>query len=169
MHTAVRLGLLTVCLLAAVGLAVHYGATYDENWPHPTGDQLEGNVDDYTGERILLFGEVHAVEDDALVVHVTNDADDVVLELTVHGSTPVEPGGVVQVYGVLEADQTMTPDEVVVVNANPSRTRYKHLVSLLGGLLVAGYFLRHWRVDVARVGFEPRHRDRESQGVTDDG
>ncbi|MFC7231561.1 hypothetical protein ACFQMM_09350 [Saliphagus sp. GCM10025308] len=42
MHTAVRLGLLAICLLAAVGLVVHHGATYDENWSHPTGDQPRG-------------------------------------------------------------------------------------------------------------------------------
>ncbi|MFC7213488.1 DNA-binding protein [Saliphagus sp. GCM10025334] len=169
MHTAVRLGLLAICLLGAVGLAVHYGATYDEHWPHPTGDQFEGNVEAYTGERVLLFGEVHAVENDALTIHVTNDADEVVLELTVYGPTEsVEPGGVVQVYGVLETDRTMTPDEFVVVNESPTATRYKHLASLVGGLLAAAYFLRQWRIDVTGIGFEPQATS-DTREVPDDG
>ncbi|MFC7231560.1 hypothetical protein ACFQMM_09345 [Saliphagus sp. GCM10025308] len=101
---------------------------------------------------------------------MTNDADEVVLELTVHGPTePVEPGGVVQVYGILEGDRTMTPDGFVVVNESPTATRYKHLASLLGGLLAAAYFLRQWRINVAGIGFEPRYTTSDTREVSDDG
>lgn len=51
---------LLVCSLAVVqlGLGVHYGATADEQWPHPTGDQLADDIDGWDGETVLLIGEV---------------------------------------------------------------------------------------------------------------
>lgn len=165
MHVAVRLTLLVVLIAGAFGLAVHHGATYDENWPHPSGDQLEGNVDAYIGEQILLFGEVHSTEPDAITIHVTNDADEVVLELEVYGvEESVEPGGIVQVYGVLEGDRTMTPEETVVVDSSQTATMYKYVVSALGGVFAVGYFFRHWRVNARTLAFEPRN-----SGVNDDG
>lgn len=165
MHVAVRLTLLVVLIAGAFGLAVHHGATYDENWPHPSGDQLEGDVDAYVGEQILLFGEVQTTEPDAITIHVTNDANEVVLELEAYGvEESVEPGGIVQVYGVLEGDRTMTPEETVVVDSSPTATIYKYVVSALGGVLAVGYFFRHWRINIRELAFEPRNTE-----VIDDG
>lgn len=164
MHTVVRLALIFVCLSALVGLTIHYGGSYDENWPHPTGDQLEENVDEHVGEQVLLFGEVTDNNGDELALQVTNSEDEVVLELEVDGvDESVEEGGVVQVYGVLEADRTMTPSEVVVVDSSQNATRYKYAISLLGGLLAAGYFLYYWRINIREFGFEPQRE------VADDG
>lgn len=159
MRVVTRVALVVVLLVAAAGLCLHYGVTYDENWPHPTGDQLEGDVDDFAGDRVLLVGEVQAVDEtrDELTVAVTDSADDVVLELEVHDvDEAVEPGGVVQVYGVLGADRTMTPTETVVVDESPTATLYKYAVSVVGVVLAGGYFLAHWRIVPRRLGFEPR-------------
>ena len=172
MRHAARLAVAVVCLTALFGLCVHYGATYDRNWPHPTGDQLRDDYDAYAGERVLLFGEVQSVDREAgtAVIHVTDSADAVAAELEIRGvPDDVGPGGTVQVYGVLEADRTMTPDRTVVVNRDGSATRYKLGVSVVGGLLAVGYFLRHWRLDLRTRAFEPRSDDpdRSSASTTD--
>ena len=164
MRLAARVAVAVVCLAALLGLCVHYGATYDENWPHPTGDQLRGDYDAYAGERVLLFGEIQSVdrESGTAVIHVTDSADAVAAELEIRGidavANDIGPGGTLQVYGVLEADRTMTPEETVVVNRDSSAVRYKLATSVVGGLFAVGYFLRHWRLKLGRetIGFEPR-------------
>ncbi|AEH36935.1 nucleic acid-binding protein [Halopiger xanaduensis] len=159
MRRAVRIAVAAVFLTALIGLCAHYGATYDEGWPHPTGDQLRDDYDAYVGERVLLFGEVQSVdgESNAITIHVTDSADDVAAELEIRGfEKPVEPGGVVQVYGVLEADRTMTPTRTIVVNGGTSAFYYKLGASVAGVLLAIGYFLVHWRPTIRNLGFEPR-------------
>ena len=177
MRFAVRLAVAVLCLAALLGLCVHYGTTYDENWPYPTGDQLQEEYDAYAGERALLFGEVQSVdrETGTVVVHVTDSADEVAAELEIRGVDhivdDVGPGGTIQVYGVLEADRTMMPDRTVVVNRDSSATHYKLAVSVVGGLFAVGYFCRHWRLerDGPAIAFEPRSDDpdRSSASTTD--
>lgn len=153
-------------VLSAVllGLCVHYGTTYDDAWPHPTGDQLAGGGDEYVGDHVLLFGDVQSVHEDSITIHVTDDHGDVAAALEVRNveTTDLEPGGVVQVYGVLESDSTgahdgtMDAEEIVVVNSSPDAATYKYVASALGGLFAAGFFLRHWRIDLRWLRFEPR-------------
>ena len=159
MRLAVRFAVAAVLLAALVGLCVHHGATYDERWPHPTGDQLREEYDAFVGERVLLFGTVRAVDSESgtVTIRITDSADAVAAELSVDGvDGQVAPGGTVQVYGTLEADRTMTADRTVVVNRDATAARYKLAASVAGGLLAVGYFLRYWRPSVRRVGFEPR-------------
>lgn len=164
MRRVARLAVAGICLTALVGLCVHYGATYDENWPHPTGDQLRDDYDAYAGERVLLIGEIQSVDREAgtAVIHVTDSADAVAAELEISGVDEVAdnigPGGTVQVYGVLETDRTVTPDRTVVVNRDSSAVQYKLATSVVGGLVAVGYFLRHWRLTFGRdaLAFEPR-------------
>lgn len=166
MRRSVRVGVTVVLLVVLLGLGVHYGATYDENWPHPTGDQLQEEYDAYVGEQVLLFGEVQTVDDSAIVIHVTDSTDEVAAELTIHGvDADVEPGGTVQVYGVLEADRTMHPDETVVVDRSPTAFHYKLATSTLGILLAIGFFFRYWRANPRALAFEPR----TNAEVVDDG
>lgn len=165
MRRAARVAVAAVCLAALLGLCVHYGATYDESWPHPTGDQLREEYDASVGDRVLLFGEVQSVdrENETAVIHVTDSADDVAAEIELRGVPDgVGPGGTVQVYGVLEADETdrtdgtMTPDRTVVVNRDSSAVLYKLGASVVGGLLAVGYFRRHWTLDPRTLALEPR-------------
>ncbi|RKD98099.1 DNA-binding protein [Halopiger aswanensis] len=171
MRRAVRFVMAAVFLTALLGLCVHYGATYDEGWPHPTGDQLRDDYDAYVGERVLLFGEVRSVdaESSSITIHVTDSADEVAAELEIHDfEKPVEPGGVVQVYGVLEADRTMTPIQTIVVNGGTTAFYYKLGASVTGVLLAIGYFLVHWRPTVRGFGFEPRTDTTARQTVNAD-
>ena len=169
MRLAVRLAVAVLAVVALAGLGVHYGATYDEHWPHPSGDQLGDDYDAFVGERILLIGEVSSVdaEADTVVVRVTDSADEVAAEIAVSGvDESVEPGGTVQVYGVLEADRTMDAEAVVVVDRSPAATGYKLGVSVLGILLAVGYFLLQWRPNPRKLAFEP-HRPSDDT-VSDD-
>lgn len=158
MDRRVRLAGVALCLLLAVGLCVGYGASYENGWPYPTGDELADEPAGWDGERVLLFGEVRERTTDGLVMSVENDAGEVVREVSVHGTgVRVERGGVVQVYGQLsERGSVQTAESVVVVNRSPADSLYKLATSALGGVGAALFFLRYWRIDWRRVRFERR-------------
>lgn len=50
-------------ILVTAGLGVHYGVAYEDNWPHPTHDELVEDRGAYDGESVLLIGEVTEVGD----------------------------------------------------------------------------------------------------------
>ena len=153
-----RLAVIVVLLACTLGLCVHYGASYDQNWPHPTGDQLVEDPDGWDGETVLLFGEVQEQTPDGLVMTVEDNSGTVVRTVTVRGTTvDVAPSGVVQVYGRLsEGGTVQTAESVVVVNESSGDNSYKLFTSLLGGLVAAGLFLRHWQIDLRGLRFVSR-------------
>ena len=159
MRTGVRVVVSIVLLAAVGGLCIHYGATYDTNWPHPTADQLDADYDEYVDEQILLIGEVHstAPTEETLIVEITDNADEVVAQIEVEETTAsVEPGGTVQVYGTLQADETLTPTTVAVVDRGPTDKQYKLGISVVGIVFAVGYFLRYWRLNLQALAFEQR-------------
>lgn len=160
-----RLVLLVVLVVCTLGLCVHYGATYDQHWPHPTGEQLADDPDGWDGELVLLFGDVQEPTSDGFVMTVEDDSETVVRTVTVRGTdADVAVGGVVQVYGRLSEQGTVqTAESVVVVNRDAGDSRYKLLTSLFGGVLAAGVFVRHWHIDIRGLGF----RNREQRGGQD--
>lgn len=166
-----RLALVGIFAVLALGLCIHFGATYDQNWPHPTGDQLGENPDGWDGERVLLFGEVQEQAASGFVMTVEDDSGTVVRTVTVQGTdATVEVGGVVQVYGRLSERGTVQQAEsVVVVNETPADSQYKLLTSLLGGLLAAGLFLRYWDIDWRALRFLARDPPETQQKATDAG
>lgn len=160
MRTRYRLAVIVIAGLLTFGLGVHHGATFDTNWPHPTGDQLAEDIDGWDGEDVLLIGEVTTVlpEEEAVVIEIDDSHDEVVTEVEVDGVTAeVEEGGVIQVYGELdEAAYELSADAVVVVNREPSDERYKLGMSVLGVLVAIGFFLRHWRIEWRSLSFVDR-------------
>jgi len=154
-HRLIALFVLTAALL---GLAVHYGATYDENWPHPSGEQLADDPAGWDGERVLLFGTAVDRTDSGLTVTVTDDAGEVARTVAVRGTdASVERGGVVQVYGELDEEGTVQHAErVVVVNEQPGDERYKLGTSALGVVFAAGLFLWRWRIELRELRFRRR-------------
>jgi|GEM_PF-633912 len=158
MRLTSRIIIITTLLVALGGVSVHYHTTYDENWPHPTGDQLqEQGTKTFVGERVLLFGEVQTVNPDVITIHITDDSDNVAAELEVTGiEDRVKPGGVVQVYGVLESKTKLHAGRTVVVNRDPSATIYKLGVSVVGLVLAVAYFFRQWQIDFQKLAFKPR-------------
>ncbi|MFB6139697.1 MAG: hypothetical protein ABEJ26_04600 [Halosimplex sp.] len=147
-----------VALLAAVaGLCVHYGATAEDHHPYPTTDDLATNYDAYVGEDVRLFGTVESVDDaaDRGAIRVESGEGD--FRMTVREfDARVRPGGVVQVYGRLEADRTIAATSVAVVNPADGSKTYKYVVSAVGAALAVVLFFRHWRVDPSALAFEPK-------------
>ena len=66
----------------------------------------------------------------------------------------VDPGDVVQVFGVVTGDARIEATRLVVHERGNQRRMY--VISAIGGLLAAGTFLRRWRVDWRRLAFVPR-------------
>jgi len=149
MRRVYRLCAVVVLLALALALCVHYGATYDGNWPHPTGDQLAEEPGGWDGERVLLVGVVETVGEGRFSMRVETDAGDVGRVVAVRGmGVDAEPGGTVQVFGELsERGTVQSADQVVVVVASPGYHPSKFGISFLGLAVVAGVFLRYWRVD----------------------
>lgn len=164
-----RVVLVGLFVFLTLGLCIHFGATYDQNWPYPGGDQLEEDPDGWDDEQVLLFGEVQEQTADGFVMTVEDDSETVVRTVTVQGTdAAVEAGGVVQVYGRLsERGTRQRAESVVVVNETPGDSRYKLATSLLGGLLAAGLFLRYWGIDWRALRFVSRDAAEANQKVTD--
>ncbi|MEF8814436.1 MAG: hypothetical protein V5A55_11545 [Halovenus sp.] len=149
MRRVSRLGAVVVLLALTLVLCVHYGATYDENWPHPSGDQLAEEPGAWDGEQVLLSGVVETVGEEQFSMRVETDAGDVARVVQVRGTgVDAEPGGTVQVFGELsEQGAVQHADRVVVLVPSPGYHPSRFGVSLLGLVTVAGLFWRHWRIE----------------------
>lgn len=148
-------GAVVVCLLG--GLFVHYGTVADEYSPYPTTDELDANYGAHVGETVLLFGDVVSVSetDDRATVRVSTSTGSFEMSVT-RFRERVRPGGVVQVYGVLQSDRTVEATNVEVVNPAGSSKLYKYAASVVGALLVLVVFFREWRPDLDGYAFEVR-------------
>lgn len=155
MQSRQRLLALAVLIVTAGALCVHYGGAYDENWPHPSGDQLAAEPAGWDGERVLLFGTVTDRTANGFTIEVETDSGEVarVVDVRDAGAT-ADVGGSVQVYGELSDRGTVQQAEsVVVVNESPSDHLYKLGTSGVGLLLAAASFLWYWRIDWRRLRF----------------
>jgi hypothetical protein len=144
-----------VLVAALGGLFVHEDVTSETRTPYPEPHELAADYGSYVGDRILVFGEV--LDRDGGTVTLEAESEGVTIELRVTGvEATVEPGGILQVYGDLGPDRTMTAERVVVVTESGGAEWYKYAVSALGavGFLVA--FGRYWRVDTESWTLEAR-------------
>lgn len=152
-----RTRILTVGLLIVLlgGLCIHYGATYDDNWPYPSDDALLEDPEAYDGEDVLLIGTVLDVDRDAAqVVLESDDALEIVVEEV---DVEVVAGGTLQVYGELsERASVHTAESVIVVNEGAGDRWYKNGVSGIAGLITAGLFVYYWRIDWRTLSFRRR-------------
>ncbi len=166
MNRSHRLLALTLLILVATALCIHYGGAYEQNWPHPTGEQLAEDPDGWDGEAVLLFGTVTDQTDDGFVIEVSTESGEIASVVEVHGSeTTVTSGGVVQVYGELSEQGTVQHAEsIVVVNDDTRAGQYKLAVSVLGVLLAAGAFLWYWRIEWGQIRFAVRQSGGENNG-----
>lgn len=152
-HLLVGMALLGV----AVTSGVHYDMMYDKKWPYPTEEELHANYEEYVGERVLLFGDVGSIDRTGQRARIEIEADDGPLKLTVSGiDDDVEPGGVVQVYGKVQPEHTITAANIVVVEQSSGKRLYKFVVSGVGAALALAAFFRYWRIDWSSQTFEPR-------------
>ena len=141
----VRLGVGALLAISLFGVGVHYEAVEDDHDPYPDEEQLREAYEEYVGERALLFGTVESIGDSRFVMTVQSDAGS--FEMAVpENDIAVDPGGVVQVYGILDPDRTVDPVRIVVVTESGDAGLYKYGVSAVGALVVALLFVRHWRL-----------------------
>lgn len=148
--------IVALLLVAALGgLFVHEDVTSDARTPYPAPHDLAADYDNYVGERILVFGEVQ--DRDGGTATLEAESEGVTIQLRVTGvEATVAPGGVLQVYGDLGRDRTMTAERVVVVNGSGGAEWYKYVVSAVGALGFLLAFGRYWRIDTGTWTLEAR-------------
>ncbi|MBV0900426.1 hypothetical protein [Haloarcula salina] len=148
--------LVALVLLAGLGgLAVHADVTGDDRWPYPGPEALESDYDRYVDQRTFVTGSVAAVDGTEMTVEA--DTPNSVLRLRVTGvAAPVEPGGVVQVYGTIRPDRTIAAERVEVVNSSFGAELYKYGASAVGALGFLMLFFRYWRPDTDTWTLEAR-------------
>jgi hypothetical protein len=157
MRLGLRLLGMVVCVLLVVGMGVHYAAVYDDRWPYPDGTTLDRNYGDHVGERTFLFGTVQETDRANETVAMLVETERGQLPLSVSGvDRAVQPGGTLQVYGTVRPEGRLAAESVVVVNPAGSSALFKYAVSLVGVVLVAVLFFRHWRIDLDGLGFEAK-------------
>ncbi|WP_436929429.1 hypothetical protein [Halosimplex halobium] len=162
MHPLVRLVGVVALLGVLGGVCVHYDAVAPTQSPYPEPEELATGYDAHVGERTLLFGTVRRVDAGADRATVRVDSAEGPFEMTVTGfAERVRPGGVVQVYGTLQADRAIDASAVAVVNPAGASKGYKYAVSAVGALLALAAFFRRWRVDRESLTFEVRADERE--------
>jgi hypothetical protein len=170
-----RVAAIGLLLAVLFGLMVWSGASPVDPMESEPPNEVEVTPDReaYVGDRVVLGGQV--VDTDPVVIatqasgygrFTVVDADD-----HAQNANELEAGDDVSAYGTLEDESTLVAERVTV--QNPSETRYMVLVSLLGGLWVAGRVVRDWQFDLDRLAFVPRERaasagdgdDRERSGL----
>jgi hypothetical protein len=146
---------LCLVVICVAGMGVHYDATFEEQWPYPTGDELATDYDAHVGQETFLFGTAVSVDDETARIRVDADAGTYTLRVRSFDAT-VDPGGTVQLLGVVRPDGVLVADRVVVVESSGGSRLYKYGVSVLGAGLVLVAFFRHWRIDTERLTLEAR-------------
>jgi cytochrome c-type biogenesis protein CcmE len=150
-----------ICLLvcAAVGLCV-LSAEVDR-WTYPDTEEIATDPGAYDGQQGLLFGDVKSVDRASRTLVITAGTDPertfTVESVPESVTDSVREGGSIQVFGVLAEQSTViVATEIVVDYRDSTDFLYVYVASLLGGLLAAGVFLWHWRIDLRNLTFVPR-------------
>jgi hypothetical protein len=136
---------LGLCLILG-GLFVHAEMTEDKRSPYPDAADLSSGYDSYVGQQLMVFGTVTDTREDGMQIRAESDGKTITLRVT-GTRTVVEPGGVVQVYGTLEPDQTIAAERVEVVNSSRWAEFYKYGASAIGALGFLLLFFRYWRIN----------------------
>ncbi|WP_306059784.1 hypothetical protein [Natronococcus wangiae] len=152
-----------VLLAALLGLMVWTGASPVTPLESDVPNEVDVTSDReaYVGERVALGGFVVDTDPVVLATWASGDGQFTLVDADAHvqnSDEPLETGDHVTAYGTLEDESTLVVERATI--QQPSETRYMVLVSLLGGLWVAGRFVRGWRFDFERFAFVPRDRAR---------
>ncbi|SEU05088.1 hypothetical protein [Natrinema hispanicum] len=159
----VLVGLLIACLVWA-------GATIGDltETEYPDQADVRSEPAAYVGDQVVLGGTVVATDPVVIATRASGygrfTLEDADARLKT-GGAPLERGDRVTAFGTLTAESTLAVERALT--RDPAETRYMLVVSALGGLLVVGRFVRHWRVDRTALAFVPRERSRG--GHPDDG
>ncbi|KOX94632.1 hypothetical protein AMS69_01895 [Haloarcula rubripromontorii] len=146
MRVWVRAVIVVVLCVTLGGLFVHAEITEDELSPYPDAADLSTGYESYVGQQLMVFGTVTETGDGGIDIRVESDGTAITLRVT-ETNTAVESGGVVQVYGTLEPEQTIAAERVEVVNSSRWAEFYKYGASAIGAFGFLLLFFRYWRID----------------------
>lgn len=143
----IRVAMLVLLLGALFGLMVWRGSLEPDPavWALPGPEQLGTDYGRYLGDRVAVWGQV--VRTDPVVIRAQYGVDRVIrLQLVgLDDSLQVTEGMRLNVYGVVEPDNTIRALNVVRIPA--WGVTYTLSISFLAGLWVLGRIVRHWTVD----------------------
>ncbi|AJF26096.1 hypothetical protein JZX76_15455 [Haloarcula hispanica] len=146
MRVWVRAVIVLVLCLILGGLFVHAAVTEEQRSPYPDAADLSTGYESYVGQHLMVFGTVTETGDGGMAIRAESDGTAITLRVT-GTEAAVEPGGVVQVYGTLESNQTIAAERVEVVNSSRWAEFYKYGASAVGALGFLLLFFRYWRID----------------------
>ncbi|MDT3434243.1 hypothetical protein [Haloarcula sp. 1CSR25-25] len=146
MRVWVRVLILFGLCLTLGGLFVHAEVTEEQWSPYPDAADLSSEYDSHVGQQLMVFGTVTETGKGGMNIRAESDGTAITLRVTGTEAT-VEPGGVVQVYGTLEPDQTISAERVEVVNSSRWAEFYKYGASAIGALGFLLLFVRYWRLN----------------------
>lgn len=146
MRVWVRVVIVLGLCLTLGGLFVHAAVTEEQRSPYPDAEDLSAGYDSYVGQEVMVFGTVTDTSENGIQIRAESDGTAITLRVT-ETEAAVEPGGVVQVYGTLEPNQTITAERVEVVNSSRWAEFYKYGASAIGALGFLLLFFRYWRID----------------------
>lgn len=149
----VRIGLVCLLFVAQAALFPLY-ATQPVNERAgmlPNEEEIVENPDRYIGQRVEVTGIVETVA--PLVVRVEAAGETHEITITDTSLNPAV-GDKIRLTGTLRTPRTIRAANGFVV---PERGRwYAWGISFLAGLWVLGRLIRHWTINRAMLGFEPR-------------
>lgn len=152
---ALRAVAVLVLLAALFGMAVHYDTTrLDGTEGLVTKGALAADPTAYDGETVYVW--LDAARVDGRTVYT--EPLDGEWTLAVETDTSVSPGDVFQASGTFDATARRLVADRVVVHDGSNRLRM-YAVSVVGGLLAVGAFLRRWRVEWRTLTVVPRGRN----------
>ncbi|MFB6224690.1 MAG: hypothetical protein ABEH86_13595 [Haloarcula sp.] len=146
MQIWVRAAIVLALCLVLSGLFVHAEVTEDARSPYPDAEDLTTEYNTYLGQKALIFGTVTETSEGVMTIRSESDGKEITLQVT-GADLAVEPGGVVQVYGTLKPDRTITAERIKIVNSSRWAELYKYGTSAVGALGFVVLFFRYWRID----------------------
>lgn len=156
MNTAGRIFIAIFLFGSLVGMGVHYDATVNNHWPYPTESEVIEDYESNVGEVVFLSGRVTSSSPLQLRVSSNGESTEIIVKNT---DAYAEPGGFIQVYGILREGRNIDSKRVSVINRTAESLRYKYAVSVVGALIVSIVFFRHWEIDIANRALSPREGD----------
>ncbi|WP_327050587.1 hypothetical protein [Halomicrococcus gelatinilyticus] len=142
-------------VLLQLFVPVGYGMADYSDTPFKTADEIAANQQSAVGEEAVVYGQV--VELDPVVIRAELDDGREVEYRTAGVDRQVDVGEYLEVYGVVETQQSILARGTVV--RGEREHWYTYGVSFVAGLVVLGRIVRDWTVDLDRLALVPGGRD----------
>lgn len=138
--------------------------------PYPDEAEVTPSPESYVGEQVRLGGIVVDTDPVVIATRASGYGRFTVVGAEDHrlnADGPLERSDRVTAVGTLEDESTLAAERVMTGGA--AETRAMIVVSFVGGLWVAGRFVRDWRFDRSTLAFVPRETTDSKRGDRHDG